>query len=160
MIPEADKQDEQIVAQSENAGLAVSREDFVTRFNALAEAAGKNWTFEPINPDNPSFMYSPTDNLAFTGSLDESDDIANLIIIATGDGSLESGTDALMAMAIVYCAANDIPDLKQCGQPISKLVSDFSDGGPASKVKVDGLEFSYIRNEMMGNVLTVDPAID
>ncbi|MFT3967754.1 MAG: hypothetical protein QM690_17915, partial [Sphingobium sp.] len=71
--------------------------------------------------------------------------------------SVSSGVEVFMGMAITYCAIIEVSDLKQCGDPILKLMRKFEDGGKSSEMIVNNVRFSYTRNEMMGNVFTVEP---
>lgn len=140
-----------------DAGISLTTGEFIARFNALAKQADKPWKIERLDNESSLYSYEISDNFAFSGALNSEDDIRNLIVVASGDGSLESGAEAFLGMTVIYCAVNGIADLKKCGSPVLELMQSFTDGGEAAHSILNGRKFSYSRNEIVGNMLTIDP---
>jgi hypothetical protein len=81
-----------------------------------------------------------------------------LTVIGTGDGTVMSGVDVFMVMSIAYCAAEDVDNLKQCGEPIFTLMKDYETGEAARKSVIGKVNLSYMRSKEMGNWFTISPA--
>jgi len=137
--------------------LTLSPDEFATRFNALAREADKSWRIDKIDVGKNSFKYMLSDHLAFIGDVNDAGKLGGLVFMGTGDGSITSGTDVFMAMAITYCAVSDISNLKECGPPMLDLFKGFKDGGEPNSAIINNIKFSYSRNEITGNVLIVSP---
>lgn len=144
-------------AESAEQSLLFTPEQFAARFNALATASDKPWRINNIQVAKGSFKYMLNDHLGFVGDVGQEGRVKGLVLLGSGDGTLDSGINVFMAMAMTYCAATDTTDLKRCGPAMLELTNSFNDGGDAVETINNNIKISFSRSEAMGSIMTVGP---
>lgn len=144
-------------AESVEQSLLFTPEQFAARFNALATEADKPWRISNIQVTKNSFKYMLSDHLGFIGDVGSDGQVKGLVLLGSGDGTLDSGMNVFMAMAITYCAATDTTDLKRCGPPMLELSNSFKDGGDATETISNNMKISFSRSDAVGSIMTVGP---
>lgn len=147
-----------VSAAKEEKTLPFTLPELAARFDNLAKSVDKPWKLSGAEvKDSGSFTHMVTENIAVSGNVAKNGQLSNLFVLGTGDGTTLSGLDVFMAMSTVYCAALDKGDLKQCGPQVFELVKDFEDGDDPRSITSQGIETTYARSDVIGNLMTIGP---
>ncbi|WP_212758503.1 hypothetical protein [Paenibacillus sinopodophylli] len=126
-----------------NIGMDV--EDFKQAFNTASAEFDASFKINNISVEKGEvqniFTVVFTDNLGLTGTVNKNDGlIREIIILGTGDGTMESGTDFILAMGVMIAATN--PTLAQSAR--GDILADL--GLMDENVDIQNLDNSTIRN--------------
>lgn len=134
------------------AVLPVKLEQVRERFNATAQQLGEEWRMPLFERENDSFKVMVTPDFGLVG-VTQGDEVVSVTALSTGDGSLRSGVDAIMMNSIVIGAILDIQDMKETGPLFMELSSDFNPAEGERTLVRDGIEMTFSRSELVGNIL-------
>lgn len=142
--------------------IGVRVEDFVSQFNSAMVRAELPYRAKGNVPDmdenSVQRVYQETfsKNLALLMTVKpETDVIRDVTFIGTGDGTVDSGVRVLMVAAGVYSATQPTLPMKDSITMLTDMSEEFNQKQESVSRILNGLEYSYDRNEVFGNMFTV-----
>ena len=149
--------------QKVNSTLEFTPKEFQDRFNKnmvkidLPYRAKLKTKRGTGNLDGASAVLS--DHLAITATIDKkTGKLTGMLMIGTGDGSLESGANVLLAGIAAIAAAVPNGTTESIGPRVIDLMSEFKaeSSKPASKV-LNGVRFSFNQSSELGTWFSASP---
>ncbi|AVX39781.1 hypothetical protein [Yersinia massiliensis] len=146
--------------------LEITPEVFAKRMNANLKETGSLFRLRvhvKSGEVNDTFNYTFNDHLAIVGTVDKvSQKLSGITLITSGDGTTKSGIDVMAIVVSAYSAALGENTMKT-GEPaklMMKLVEldkKVSEGESAVSTIFNGIKFSFMSSDTIGNWFTAEP---
>lgn len=144
--------------------LGIDVETFTARFNNAMASIELPFRARGNAPDLEDshvqriFTESFNDHLAvMVGVKPYSDDIRDLTFIGSGDGTVESGLNVMMTAASVFSATQEAWPVRDAVSMVTEMSDEVTAQGDRVTRTLNGLEYSYRRDSMFGNMFSVSP---
>lgn len=157
---------EETVSSVPTLTLEITPEVFSKRMNANLKATGSSFRLKAhieSGEANDIFKYTFNDHLAIVGTVDkESKNLSGITLITSGDGTAKSGVDVMAVVVSAYSAVLGENTMKT-GEPakimikLVKLNEEKTDKTPTVSTIFNGVKFSYMSSDTIGNWFTAEP---
>lgn len=157
----SDKTNEKQAEIEAGSDLGFDAKTFARRFNVSMTDLGQPYRAKG-NVDNSGvqgiFQEAFSEHLALTGTVKpQSGAVNGIIFMGTGDGTQESGARVMVVASGVVAATQPDMSAQNAFDVMLSLIQSY-DGGEASSKVLNGVEYTYQRSDIFGNMLTVDSA--
>ncbi|WP_426818103.1 hypothetical protein ACP3TC_09785 [Winslowiella sp. 2C04] len=157
---------EETVTSVPEVTLEISPEVFSKRMNANLKTFGSSFRLKAHIESGEVknvFKYTFNDHLAIVGTVDKkSKNLSGITLITRGDGTAKSGADVMAVVVSAYSAVLGENTMKT-GEPakivikLVKLKEEKKDNTPTVSTIFNGVKFSYMSSDTIGNLFTAEP---